>query len=146
MKKLLLTVCSIFVLALSAKAIDTDASIKAVVTPYIQIHDALAKDSLDGVSTYAMQLSKAASAKLFPAELKAEADALAAAKDLDSARAAFKPLSATLIKLVEQNHYTGCAKAYCPMVKAYWLQSGNTVSNPFGAEMSTCGEIVTEAK
>jgi len=120
------------------------APIQAVMTPYLQIHDALAKDSLDGVAAAATTLSKAAlDNKIFPTELSQQAQALAQAKDLDSARAAFKPLSDTLIKVLADNNASdNYTEAYCPMVKAYWLQTGTTVSNPFGSSMATCGSII----
>jgi hypothetical protein len=122
------------------------APIQSVMTPYLQIHDALAKDSLDGVSSAAAAISKAAQAdKMFPGELSQEAQALAQAKDLASAREAFKPLSETLIKVLGDNKVSpdAYAEAYCPMEKARWLQTGTTVSNPFGSSMATCGSIVS---
>jgi hypothetical protein len=122
------------------------APIQSVTTPYIQIHDALAKDSLDGVSAAASALGKAAqNDKAFPSELAQEAQALAQAKDLETARDAFKPLSETLIKALgkDQISSTGLLEAYCPMKQAHWLQTGSTVSNPFGSSMATCGSIVS---
>jgi hypothetical protein len=121
------------------------APIQSVMTPYLQVHDALAKDSMEGVSAAAVALGKAAKTdKTFPSELSKEAQALAQAKDLAAARDAFKPLSATLIKVLADNHVGSGAyvEAYCPMVNASWLQTGTTVSNPFGASMATCGSIV----
>jgi len=121
------------------------APIQSVMTPYLQVHDALAKDSLDGVSAAAATLGKAAkNDKTFPSELSQEAQTLAQAKDIATARTAFKPLSATLIKVLADNHVNSGAyvEAYCPMVNASWLQTGTTVSNPFGASMSKCGSIV----
>ena len=121
------------------------APIQSVMTPYLQIHDALAKDSLDGVSAAATALSKAAQTdQEFPSEVSREAQTLAQAKNLAAAREAFKPLSETLIKVLDDNHVTSddYVEAYCPMEKAHWLQTGTTVSNPFGASMATCGSIV----
>jgi hypothetical protein len=122
------------------------APIQSVMTPYLQIHDALAKDSLDGVSAAATALRKAAqNDKAFPSELSQEARTLAQAKDLATARSAFKPLSETLIKVLGDNKVSSDAysEAYCPMEKAHWLQTGTTVSNPFGTSMATCGSIVS---
>jgi Cu(I)/Ag(I) efflux system membrane fusion protein len=69
---------------------------------------------------------------------------LAQAGDLDSARAAFKPLSETLIKVLGDSSvkFGPYVEAYCPMVKAHWLQAGTTVSNPFGSSMARCGLLV----
>ncbi len=70
---------------------------------------------------------------------------MAQARDLVAARVAFKPLSETLIKVLGDNKVSPNAysEAYCPMEKAHWLQTGTTVSNPFGASMATCGSIVS---
>jgi hypothetical protein len=130
------------------RATDSGVSvpIQSVMTPYLQIHDALAKDSLDGVTAAATALGKAAqSDKMFPGELGQEAQTLAQAKDISSARAAFKPLSETLINVLGDSHVKSgtYVEAYCPMEKAHWLQTGTTVSNPFGASMATCGSIVS---
>lgn len=122
------------------------APIQSVMTPYLQIHDALARDSLNGVSAAASTLSKAAqNDKMFPGELGREAQALAQATDLSTARSAFRPLSETLIKVLDDNKVSSDAfsEAYCPMEKAHWLQTGTTVSNPFGSSMATCGSIVS---
>jgi len=136
---LLLTVTALVYAADSS----APAPVQSVITPYLQIHDALAKDSLDGVSATASALSKAAN-KIFPGELSQEAQTLAQAKDLSTARAAFKPLSETLITALNDNHVKSDSyvEAYCPMEKAHWLQTGTTISNPFGASMATCGSIV----
>ena len=140
---LLLVTVMVFV---RAAASIVPAPIQTVMTPYLQIHDALAKDSLTGVSAAATALSKAAqSDKMFPGELSKEAQTLAQAKDLSAARAGFKPLSETLIKVLGDNKVSPDAysEAYCPMEKARWLQTGTIVSNPFGATMATCGSIVS---
>ena len=148
-KILILASCLILLVAVTAIVYAADsgapAPIQSVMTPYLQIHDALAKDSMDGVSATATALGKAAqSDKTFPNELSREAQTLAQAKDLGTARAAFKPLSETLINFLGDNPVKSgtYVEAYCPMEKAHWLQTGTTVSNPFGASMATCGSIV----
>ncbi|HEY0255842.1 MAG TPA: DUF3347 domain-containing protein [Candidatus Methylacidiphilales bacterium] len=141
----LLIAVTAFVHAATSTA-PVSAPVQAVMTPYLQIHDALASDSLDGVSGAAAALAKAAQAdKLFPAELSQEAKALAQTTDLASARAAFKPMSETLIKALSDNKALPAAytEVYCPMEKAHWLQTSTTVSNPFGSSMARCGNIVT---
>ena len=121
--------------------------VKSVYDNYLKIQSSLAKDSLKGVSDEANVISKAAkgdSMKMLPAEVGAEAEALAKATDLSSAREAFKALSASMIKYladhkVQSGSYT---EVFCPMANASWLQSGKTVSNPYlGRSMPTCGEI-----
>jgi hypothetical protein len=143
-----ITYAMLFIATALIHAADSSApaSIQSVTTPYIQIHDALAKDSLDGVSAAATALGKAAVYdKAFPHELSQEAQVLAQAKDLDSAREAFKPLSETLIKALgnDQISSTGLVEAYCPMKQTHWLQTGSTVSNPNGSSMATCGSIIS---
>jgi len=147
LNKILTLASCAMLLTLTAHAADSSvpAPVQSVLTPYIQIHDALAKDSLTGVSAAATALGKAAqSDKMFPSELSQEAEILAQAKDLSTARAAFKPLSESLIKVMGDNHVKSdtYVEAYCPMENAYWLQTGTTVSNPFGTSMATCGSIV----
>lgn len=150
LKKLLVPAsCLMLLVAVIALVHAADSSVPApiqsVMTPYLQIHDALAKDSMTGVSAAAAALGKAAkNDKTFPSELSQEAQTLAQAKDLAAARTAFKPLSATLIKVLADNHVNSNAyvEAYCPMEHASWLQTGTTVSNPFGSSMATCGSIV----
>ena len=147
----ILTFASLIILFVTVTALvyaaDSGVSspIQSVMTPYLQIHDALAKDSMNGVSGAAAALGKAAqSDKMFPSELGREAQTLAQAKDLATARAAFKPLSETLIKAIGNNH-GAYVEVYCPMAKAHWLQKGTSISNPyFGAAMSTCGSIVSD--
>jgi len=137
------TLLTLTALVYAADSAGVPAPVQAVMTPYVQIHDALAKDSMDGVSAAAAALGKAArNDKMFPSELNQEAQTLAQAKDLETARAAFKPLSETLIKVLGDNR-GAYVEVYCPMVKAHWLQTGTTVSNPFGASMATCGSIVS---
>ncbi|MCE0484099.1 MAG: DUF3347 domain-containing protein [Methylacidiphilales bacterium] len=122
------------------------APVQAVLTPYVKIHDALAKDSLDGISAAATDVEKAlANDKIFPAEMQTEARQLAKAQDLVTARSAFKNLSEALIKALADNKIKPdpYVEAYCPMVDAHWLQTGTTVSNPYSSEMAHCGSIVT---
>ena len=69
---------------------------------------------------------------------------LAQAKDIKAARQAFKPLSASLVKYLADNKAGRGIyhEAYCPMVKASWLQTEKTIKNPYmGKEMLTCGEL-----
>jgi len=66
------------------------------------------------------------------------------AKDLKAAREAFKPLSTSLIKYLADNKVPKGTyyEAYCPMVKASWLQPDKSVKNPYmGKSMLTCGTI-----
>jgi hypothetical protein len=121
--------------------------VKSVLDHYIAIQKELAKDSLKGVEQHAAAISKAVKGdemKMLPADVARKADALAAARDLKKAREAFKPLSASLVKYLADNKAGKGTyhEAYCPMVKASWLQTDTTVKNPYmGKSMLDCGEL-----
>ncbi len=116
---------------------------------YIKVQGALAQDSLEGVSAAAGAIAKAVqgdSMKMLPQEAAPHSEALSKAKDLETARAAFKPLSESLIQFVKgQKAAAGVYhEAYCPMAKASWLQTGKTVMNPYmGKSMVHCGQLKT---
>jgi hypothetical protein len=121
------------------------ASVKSVYDQYLKIQAQLANDSLTGVAVNAEAISKAVQddANTLPTVVAGEAEALAKASDLRSARAAFKPLSDSLIEYLAEHKAKGAyVEVYCPMARAHWLQSDRKVSNPyFGQAMATCGEI-----
>ena len=73
-----------------------------------------------------------------------QAETLAKATDLKAAREAFKPLSASLAKYLADNKAGKGIyhEAYCPMVKASWLQTEKAIKNPYmGRKMLDCGEL-----
>lgn len=114
---------------------------------YLKIQSALARDSFQGVSATATAIAKTVRGDgqmTLSADVAAQAEALAQAKDLAAARNAFKPLSQSLIRYLA-DHKTGGGvyrEAYCPMAKASWLQTEQTVSNPyFGQAMLRCGQF-----
>lgn len=120
--------------------------VKSVFDSYLTIQSALAKDSIDGVAANASAISNAIrgdSMKMLSPEIAAQADALANAKDLATAREAFKPLSKSLIQHLNANNVTGAyVEVYCPMAKASWLQKGDKIDNPYlGSSMRSCGQI-----
>ena len=123
--------------------------VDSVLDHYLKIQETLAKDSINGVSENASAIVKAVKGdemkKLSP-EVAKQAEALANAKDLKSARQAFRPLSDSLIKYLADNK-AGIGKyheAYCPMAKASWLQTGKDIKNPYmGKKMLDCGELKT---
>ena len=64
--------------------------------------------------------------------------------DLQTARAALKPLSESLIRYLKDQKVPAGAyhEAYCPMAKASWLQTDTTIANPYlGKEMLRCGQF-----
>jgi hypothetical protein len=120
--------------------------VKSVYDHYLTIQKALANDSLTGVAENAGAMAKAVdgdSMKMLPASVATDAEALCQAKDLESARAAFKPLSDDLIKyLADHGAKSAYVQVYCPMKRASWLQEDKTVRNPyFGSAMSGCGVV-----
>jgi hypothetical protein len=147
-KTILLTAAVGLFPAAGARAADNPAltgPVKSVYGHYLKIQAILAKDSLAGVAENTDAIAKAVQgdAKALPAEVGVQAEALAKAKDLKTARAAFKPLSDALIKyLADHKAKDAYVRVYCPMANASWLQADKTVANPYlGKEMATCGEI-----
>ena len=121
--------------------------VKSVLDHYLKIQGELAKDSIKGVDEHAAAIAKAVKGddiKMLSPDVAKQADTLAQAKDLKAARAAFKPLSASLVKYLADNK-AGVGtyhEAYCPMVKASWLQTGKAIKNPYmGKQMLSCGEL-----
>lgn len=119
--------------------------VKSVYAHYLTIQADLANDSLTGVAENANAIAKAVQtdAKIMPLDVGTQAEVLAKASDLSSARAAFKPLSDALIKyLADHQAKSAYVQVYCPMARASWLQTDKNVKNPyFGSAMSGCGEI-----
>jgi len=100
---------------------------------------------MSGVAENADAITKVvqSNANALPAEVSSEAGDVAKATNLPSARAAFKPLSNSLIKyLADHKDKAAYVQVYCPMANASWLQGDKNVKNPYlGKEMSECGEI-----
>jgi Cu(I)/Ag(I) efflux system membrane fusion protein len=121
--------------------------VQSVFDNYIAIQNGLAQDSIQGLSKTASAMAKAIrsdSMQMLSPKVAEQAEALAQATDLETARAAYKPLSESLIKYVKsqklptESYY----EAYCPMAKASWLQTDKTILNPFmGKDMVHCGAI-----
>jgi Protein of unknown function (DUF3347) len=121
--------------------------VKSVYGHYLKIQTELAKDSLQGVAAEAGAIAKAVegdSMKMLPAHVAAQAKTLAGAKNLRTARAAFKPLSESLIKYLADHKviHGPYVEVYCPMAKAGWLQADQNVKNPYmGKAMLDCGVV-----
>lgn len=148
MKTILLAAVVGLLAGAGARAADNPtltAPVKSVYDHYLKIQADLANDSLTGVAESADAISKAVQgdAKTLSADVGVQAEALAKAKDLKTARAAFKPLSNALIKYLADNKAKNAyVQVYCPMARASWLQADRNVKNPFfGPAMSGCGEI-----
>lgn len=124
------------------------ATVVSILEHYAKVHAALAADTVDGVSGAARAIANLVTGdggKSLPPELGAQAEALSKAEDLAAARAAFKPLSASLSrhlgaqKIQTRGHY----QMYCSMANAGWIQNDEAVKNPYyGKSMLACGELV----
>ena len=123
--------------------------VQSVFDNYIKVQGALVQDSLEGVSGAGTAMAKAIkddAKHALPTKVAEQAEALGKVKDLKAARAAFKPLSESLIEFVKgQKAAAGTYHvAYCPMAKASWLQTGKAVMNPYmGKSMPHCGQLKT---
>jgi len=76
-------------------------------------------------------------------KIQADANAIAASKDLAKQRIAFQALSESIITLIKTEKQLKPAYImYCPMKKAYWISSVEQIKNPYyGSSMLTCGNI-----
>src|SRR6266852_5182056 len=121
--------------------------VKSVLDHYLSIQTELTKDSVRGLDEHANAIAKAVRGdemKMLSPDVAKQAETLAKAKDLKAAREAFKPLSASLVKYLADNKAGQGIyhEAYCPMVKASWLQKETDIKNPYmGKEMLTCGVL-----
>ena len=122
--------------------------LKTVTKEYLIIQQKLASDSFDGLTATAADMKKAMMAdpaKTFAPDFVQAVGDLAVAKDLHAARLVFQRVSDGLIAALAQNQaQTGSLhSAFCPMVKAYWVQEdGKVIRNPYyGSAMSDCGEF-----
>ena len=120
--------------------------VKSVYDDYLRIQVDLANDSLKGVATEADAIAETVRGdrtKAIPRAVATQAESLAKASTLDQARAAFKPLSNSLIQYLASHNATGAyVEVYCPMTHASWLQADRNVNNPYLLQdMPTCGRI-----
>jgi Cu(I)/Ag(I) efflux system membrane fusion protein len=118
----------------------------SIVDPYVNIANALAKDSLDGVKANAGNIATASSALGAPAmKIDTSALQLASATEIGDAREKFGALSEAIVAYMDGLHLTlpdGVRVASCPMIHKPWLQRGSDIENPyFGSSMLTCGDF-----
>lgn len=123
---------SILVLV-SASSFAAGRSLTAVerqmLASYEAIRAELAADKLEGARVAASGLPGNANAAV-----------IARADSLNTARMAFKKLSADAIALAAGS--PGFVIVHCPMVEADWLQASREISNPYlGKKMPTCGKV-----
>jgi len=120
--------------------------VKSVFGYYLKIESALANESAVGIGFNASAIARAVrdnSTKMLLLKVAKQAEILAGARNLSSAREAFKPLSKSLIQyLVDHNITSPYVEVYCPMVKASWIQKDKKINNPYmGGSMRSCGTI-----
>jgi protein SCO1/2 len=134
--------------AAKASASQPPASVGAVIDPYLRIQEALSADSLQGVRdaarTVAVEAKKLGSAA---EPIRDAASGFEQASDLQSTRATFRKLGDAIIVYAKSSKTglgDGVSVAYCPMQRAYWLQKGIKIRNPFyGKSMLECGRVNT---
>lgn len=127
--------------------------IATVLADYAKIHDALARDSIDGVSAAATRISESARSMKapegfvgLPKQLAAAAQKVAQAKDLAAARQSFAELSQPLVDWAKRTKPQGLVVVHCSMADASWLQAATPIRNPYyGSQMLACGEVLSAA-
>jgi membrane fusion protein, copper/silver efflux system len=122
----------------------TAATLREVIAAYLPVSKALADDDDEAAKQAAVKLAAAADGDLRPL-----ADAVTAAPEIKSRRAAFQPLSDRLIALIREHGTDAVGNAYvvhCPMAFGNtggdWISAKPEVLNPyFGDRMLTCGTV-----
>ena len=109
--------------------------------PYLHIQLALANDSMDGVADAAQRIVQEAEKLGATAKsIGTAAASISAAADINTARAAFGPLSDALIAYGDEVGFGDLKVAYCPMARKSWVQEDGAILNPFyGSMMLNCG-------
>lgn len=136
------TLTSIFAAGL-AFAVTSAASAAEVshklVAAYTKVSAALVADDLASARKSATGLKTLAESAKQTTLAKAASE-VASADSLKSARAAFKDASKQLVGLVDG--HSAIYVMTCPMAKADWVQTEQTVANPYmGKAMPKCGMI-----
>jgi hypothetical protein len=112
------------------------ATAAAVFGDYFEIQRALAGDTLENVAAHARGIAdrvRQDTGGLFRPELAAQAEALATARDLTTARQIFKAVSGYLIQTYRAGNGPGGAirEAHSPAANVNWLQRDDIVQNPY---------------
>lgn len=155
MKKLSLLLAATLAAALPAQANDTEAceacgaccaedQMAGMLTNYEKVAAALAADNLTEAQAAATNLACCLKCG-DQADLSAKVEAFSKAGTITDARTAFKGISAAIIPLLKDagDHFV----MTCPMAGADWIQTSETVANPYyGSQMLTCGSIKKAVK
>jgi Protein of unknown function (DUF3347) len=119
---------------------------KAIVTAYLEIQSQLVAEKSDTIKAQAQAIAvQAAGMGEAGAAIASAATNVEKASDLKATRQAFGPLSEAVIAAAKKDGWTDVSRlklAYCPVVKQSWLQSQDTIQNPYvGKAMPGCGEF-----
>jgi len=151
MKKLLivLTFCLLFT---SIWAGPIDRQIDTILKEYFRIHKTLSQDSTNQIDEASHAIIKAAldtkssdaQVQKLISEIKKAAQKIQG-QSLESSRDIFFELSKPMLVYVNKYHSEKkkYSRFYCSMVNKAWVQSHETVENPYhGSSMLRCGELI----
>jgi len=116
-----------------------------IYSSYENVRQALLKNAIPDVQKSATALASVARSEKQEA-VAVQAETLAEATDVASARKVFAALSDEVIKFRAAGCCERPAVAYCSMEKKSWLQpTGMPIGNPYlDGSMRTCGQIVKD--
>jgi hypothetical protein len=136
---------TLVILAVLFLSVPLFANETKIYSSYENVRQALMKNSVAGVQRSAKNLASAARSEKQQL-IAVQAETLAEANDVASARRVFAALSAEVIKFRAAGCCERPAVAYCAMEKKSWLQpAGTPVSNPYlDGSMRTCGQFVKD--
>lgn len=124
---------------------ETNAELKAVLTGYLDVKNALVSDDADKAKEVATALT--ATSGSYSGSLNPALQAISSTDDIEAQRTAFEQLSITMYDLAKDGS-AGITlyKQYCPMAfddkGAFWLSDNKEVLNPFfGSSMLRCGSV-----
>ncbi len=127
---------------------ETNEALKAVLTGYFEVKDALVAD--DAAKAKEAAAALAASNGDYAAQLNESLNAIASTDDIEVQRTVFETLSMNLYDVAKAGG-AGMTiyKQYCPMAfddkGAFWLSDDKKILNPyFGASMLRCGSVKEE--
>jgi hypothetical protein len=117
-----------------------------IYSSYENIRQALLKNAIPDVKKSATALASVARSEK-QAAVAVQAETLAEATDIPSARKVFAALSDEVIKFRAAGCCERPAVLYCSMEKKSWLQPAQApIANPYlDGGMRTCGQIVKDA-
>ena len=118
----------------------------SIVDPYLKIQTALARDSVDGVTSNAGNIATAAAPFGSPAfKIGTAAAQLTSAGELPDAREKFARLSEAIITYMDGLRLAppeGVHIAQCETTRQRWLQEGDSIANPYdGSSAPACGSL-----